>query len=97
MPTSSLTRLHAIIHGRVQGVSFRYYTQKEARRLSSTGWVRNCPNRTVETLAEGEQPALEAFQQFLYNGSPSAQVEKVEVSWEEDISQTFSDFTIRHF
>ena len=48
-------RLHVIVEGRVQGVSFRYYTALTARRYNLTGWVRNLPDGTVETVAEGEQ------------------------------------------
>ncbi|HKI60293.1 MAG TPA: acylphosphatase, partial [Mariprofundaceae bacterium] len=38
------------IEGRVQGVSFRYYTLQEANRLGIDGWVRNCEDGSVETL-----------------------------------------------
>ena len=55
---SNQQRLRAIVSGRVQGVSFRYYTKKEADRLGVTGWVRNNHDRTVELVAEGTSEQL---------------------------------------
>ena len=46
----SEARLHAIVHGRVQGVNFRYYTVRTAQRLGLTGWVANRWEGTVEEL-----------------------------------------------
>ena len=47
--------------GRVQGVGFRATTRSIARTHPVTGWVRNEPDGTVACVAEGTQPALEAF------------------------------------
>ena len=88
-------RLHAIVEGRVQGVSFRYYTIRQAQALDLTGWVRNTPNRTVEVLAEGEQAQLEKFYAFLKIGSPAAQVSHVHITW-SDASTEFDDFVVRY-
>ena len=44
-----------LIRGRVQGVSFRWYTQQEAERLGVTGWVRNEPDGSVAGHFEGER------------------------------------------
>lgn len=94
--TSSPQRLHAIVHGMVQGVNFRAYTVREAQRLGLTGWVRNVPDGTVETVAEGPRGALEAFLEFLSIGSPSASVTKVTSTWEQATGE-FSDFRVRYF
>lgn len=64
--------LHAVVHGRVQGVFFRASTQKKARALGLTGWVRNLPDGTVEVLAVGPRPALEALLAWLHEGPPLA-------------------------
>ena len=48
-----MDRLHAIIHGHVQGVYFRQTTQQTAQKLELTGWVRNNADGTVEVIAEG--------------------------------------------
>ncbi len=97
MPDSSnpQARVHAIVHGRVQGVNFRYYTTRSARRLGLTGWVANRRDGTVETIAEGEQPDLEAFVEFLHRGSPAASVEGVDVEW-KDPQDAFDGFRVRY-
>lgn len=69
----------AEIHGRVQGVGFRYHTQTTARSLGVVGWVRNRRDGTVEVRAEGEAEALAEFRRYLHQGPPTAHVERVEV------------------
>jgi acylphosphatase len=89
-------RLHATVHGRVQGVNFRHYTQREANGLNITGWVYNRPDGGVEVVAEGEKGSLHKLRQFLHRGPPAARVERVEAEWEEPTGE-FSRFRIRHF
>lgn len=88
-----MERLHAIIAGRVQGVSFRYYTQRRARELGIVGWVRNLPDGRVETLAEAERPTLETYLEFLHTGSPAARVSRVQHVWQPATGE-FSTFEI---
>ena len=52
---------HAIYSGRVQGVGFRYTTERLAERFPVTGYVRNLPNGDVEVVAEGQPQQVEAF------------------------------------
>jgi acylphosphatase len=87
-------QLHAVVHGRVQGVSFRHYTMLRARELGLTGWVRNLPDGTVETTAEGDKTALDALLDFLQDGPPAAHVSRVDESW-HTASGKFVDFTVR--
>lgn len=88
-------RLHAIVHGRVQGVNFRWHTRQKAQRLGLTGWVRNLPgNRRVEVVAEGSATALGDLILFLHQGPPSARVDEVEVNW-SNASGEFTDFDVR--
>ena len=49
------------VQGRVQGVGFRYWTVQLAREFNITGWVRNCPDYSVEIFAEGAEAALSEF------------------------------------
>jgi acylphosphatase len=90
-----MKRLTAIVHGRVQGVNFRHYTQREASRLHVTGWVANQWNGTVKVVAEGSEDALTRLAQWLHHGSPSSRVERVELAWSEG-SGEFRGFQIRH-
>ncbi len=76
-------RVHLVVSGSVQGVSFRAYTAEEARRLRVAGWVRNLADGRVEAEAEGERTALEALVAFIRSGPPAARVEDVEVTWSE--------------
>lgn len=89
-------RLHAIIIGRVQGVSFRYYTVQKAEELQISGWAMNRPDgRSVEVIAEGNRSNLEALLHWLHQGSPAAKVERVEHSWQAANGE-FSRFRVRY-
>lgn len=90
-----MKRIEATVHGRVQGVSFRYYTHLEARRLGLAGWVANHPNGTVKVVAEGTQEALDQLVDFLHRGPSAARVNKVDVSW-IDATHEFNGFSVRY-
>lgn len=60
-----MLRKHMIISGRVQGVGFRYTACVLARRLGVTGWVRNCPDGTVEMEAQGAEAEIERLLSML--------------------------------
>jgi acylphosphatase len=89
-----MRRLTANITGRVQGVSFRYYTAREARRIGVSGWVKNEANGSVSVVAEGDQAALEELLEFLERGSPSALVYDVHANWSA-ASGEFDRFEVR--
>ena len=87
--------LHAIVHGRVQGVGFRFFVQRRAGEKGLSGWVRNLPDgAAVEVLAEGPRSTLEALVSDLHRGPRMALVEKVDVSWRE-AAGAFEGFGIR--
>jgi len=88
-------RLRAVVHGRVQGVNFRYYTVTAAQRLGITGWVANRWDRSVETVAEGPREALNELRAFLQRGSPAARVDRVDVTWSEATGE-FNRFGVRY-
>lgn len=69
---------HFRIRGRVQGVGFRYATRQKAQRLGLSGWVRNCPDNSVEARATGIVASLDALEQWLHHGPPGANVTQVE-------------------
>jgi acylphosphatase len=87
-------RIEAAIYGRVQGVSFRYYTQREAIRLNLTGWVANESDGSVRVVAEGSEDSLKKLINFLHIGSPGAAVDKVNCTW-ETATNKFDKFSVR--
>ena len=91
-------RLHAIVHGWVQGVSFRAYAVERARRLRLTGWVRNLPDGTVETVAIGPRQALDDYVAWLNHGPSTADVKRVDVTIADavDPDEVFTAFEIRY-
>lgn len=80
------------VSGKVQGVFFRAFTQKEAQRLQLNGFVRNEPNGDVYIEAEGEEPVLNELVTWCKKGSPTAVVK--EVNTEEGALKKFTEFKI---
>jgi len=68
------------IHGRVQGVGFRYLLAREAERLGVKGWVRNRRDGSVEAVADGAPEQVDALIAWARIGPPAAKVERVDVS-----------------
>ncbi len=66
------------VYGRVQGVGFRFYTQKTAQELNITGHVRNRPDGSVYIEATGESNNLERFIKWCEDGPAWAHVSKME-------------------
>ncbi len=84
-------RTRLVIHGRVQGVAFRYYAERKASSLGVVGWVRNRRDGTVELIAEGEESVLSDLVAWCHEGPPSARVDAVDVNWLEPTGE-FSRF-----
>jgi acylphosphatase len=75
-----MTARRLVIRGVVQGVGFRYALRREAQRLALSGWVRNRADGSVEAVACGDAPALDALQRWAQRGPPAARVDAVEPS-----------------
>ncbi|UCC63753.1 MAG: acylphosphatase [Anaerolineae bacterium] len=88
-------QLRAIVHGRVQGVNFRYYTCQQARHLGLTGYVRNQWNGTVKVIAEGPRQNVARLLNWLHKGPRMAFVEKVDAQW-LPYSGEFQSFEVRY-
>lgn len=88
-----LKQVHLTVRGRVQGVYFRAATQREARRLGLTGWVKNRPDGCVEILAEGEEDGLKDLIAWANRGPGAARVERVDMRWRSFVGE-LSDFRI---
>ena len=83
------------IYGRVQGVFFRDSTWRQAKKLGLTGWVSNEKDGTVKVIVEGKQEDLEKLIQWCYNGPMMAQVEKIDIDWQEATGE-FEGFEIKY-
>jgi len=66
------------VHGRVQGVGFRYFVRQEARALGLAGWVRNEPDGSVSGEAAGDFSRLEAFREILERGGPGSRITRLD-------------------
>lgn len=86
--------VHLRITGRVQGVGFRFFTQRQAAHYGLGGYVRNLPDGGVEVFAVGAREQLEAFVQELAQGPPASQVRTCQVEWQE-APPPLGPFTIR--
>lgn len=68
-----------VIKGVVQGVGFRYFARMRANRLNICGWVRNCPDGSVEIHCEGEESNLQKFIEEIRKGPAGVIVNSFEV------------------
>lgn len=64
----------AVVSGRVQGVGFRFFAARAAKSSGVSGWVRNRPDGTVETVAEGERDAVARYFEMLRSGPSGSRV-----------------------
>jgi acylphosphatase len=94
MDTDTTERLSARITGRVQGVGFRNFTQRRARNLGLTGWVRNEPDGSVRLEAEGDAEALDDLEAAVHEGPRLARVDTVDAERTEATDE-FSTFRVR--
>jgi acylphosphatase len=69
-----------LVRGRVQGVGFRWFVEREAHMLGIAGWVRNNHDGSVEVLAQGTRDQLSGLHARLREGPRAARVESVDVS-----------------
>ncbi len=88
-------RKHALVTGRVQGVSFRAHTQEQARQRGLHGWVHNLPDGSVELEAQGAPSAVEELLAWCRQGPDQAQVDSVDVK-DAELVDGERTFVIRH-
>lgn len=74
------TAVVVTVSGRVQGVGFRYTTQRVASGMGLDGWVRNRPDGTVEAWAQGGKEVVDRFLEFVEQGPPAARVTDIDTS-----------------
>ncbi|HET7208766.1 MAG TPA: acylphosphatase [Terriglobales bacterium] len=69
-----------VVRGRVQGVGFRWFVEREAHILGITGWVRNNADGSVEVLGIGTTDQLAGLRSRLHQGPRAARVDDVQES-----------------
>jgi acylphosphatase len=74
-----MVRRRVVVHGRVQGVGFRYSVARAAETRGVGGWATNRPDETLEAVFEGEPEAVESLVRLCHEGHRGAGVERVEV------------------
>jgi acylphosphatase len=83
-----------LVRGRVQGVGFRWFVEREAQILQIAGWVRNDPDGSVEVLAMGTPEQLAQLRSRLQEGPRAARVDDVEESEAEPVAE-LNSFQVR--
>lgn len=76
-----MNRLEARVHGLVQGVGYRFFVVRHARRLGLAGFVRNLADGSVEVAAEGEMDSLKELLRLLSIGPPGSKVDSIDEKW----------------
>ncbi len=87
--------LHFLIQGRVQGVGFRWFVERQASQLGLRGWVRNTGEGHVEVLASGRPSDLDELRSILHRGSRGSRVDRIlERALEDREAEGLSSFHI---
>ncbi len=89
-----MRRVHILIRGRVQGVSFRHHSLQNAAALHLAGWVCNTDDGNVEIVAEGTKEKIEQFIAWCRKGPSAAKVMKVDIN-DEEYTGEFTGFGVR--
>ncbi len=91
-----MIRVHIFVSGRVQGVLYRRFARKEAKKLGITGWARNLIDGRVEMVCEGTEENVLAFLEWARKGPFFARVSAMETK-EETYQGAFTLFEVREF
>jgi acylphosphatase len=91
--SSSLQSRRFLVRGRVQGVGFRWFVERQAHILGVAGWVRNNADGAVEVFAQGTREQISNLHSQLMQGPRAARVDTVEVS-EVPLSHGIKTFRI---
>lgn len=87
-------RAEIIANGLVQGVGYRYFVVREARKLGLKGFTQNLYSGEVLTVVEGERSIVEELIKKLKVGPMHASVKSCKVNWQEPKNE-FTDFEVR--
>ena len=87
-------RAEIIVNGLVQGVGYRYFVMREAKKLGLNGFVKNLYSGEVLTSVEGEKAKVEELIKKLKIGPIHASVKSCKVNWSEPKNE-FTDFEVK--
>ncbi|TMM02882.1 MAG: acylphosphatase [Actinobacteria bacterium] len=87
-----MLRRRVVVHGRVQGVGFRYALARAAQTRGVAGWARNRADGSLEAVFEGDADSVESLIRFCHEGPRGAEVDRVEVF--EDEPEGLSRFDV---
>jgi acylphosphatase len=85
---------HLRIHGKVQGVGYRFFATRVARRLGLKGWIQNMRDGSVEALVEGDKKDIDRWIEELKEGPRYAEVTKID-SESKEYSGRLPDFDVK--
>jgi acylphosphatase len=85
--SQKMGRMEITVRGRVQGVGFRYFVVRNARRLGLKGWTMNMPDGSVFIVAEGPGAQLQELLSAVKEGPPSAVVSEVSFKVKEALNE----------
>lgn len=91
-PSGKQSSKRFVVHGRVQGVGYRFFAQRAAAELGVKGYVRNCADGSVEVCAAGDDAALARLRTQLEAGPIGARVDWIEE--QEAPLQKYKTFSI---
>lgn len=85
---------HILIHGKVQGVGYRFFATRVARRLGLKGWIQNNRDGTVEASVEGEKTVIDEWVEELREGPRYAEVTQIDQESKE-FTGRLPDFDVK--
>ena len=93
-----MLEIKLIIHGRVQGVGYRYsiLDHIESNQIMARGYIYNLPNGTVEILAQGDIETLKDIRRVATQGSVKSEVREIEETISEISEYTYPSFDIKY-
>jgi len=93
----TLKRFRITVKGKVQGVCFRMYTEKEANKLGLKGFVKNLSDTSlIEIVVEGDSDNIDQLIKWAHKGPPYAHIKDI-VFKEETYLGEFSSFSIKYY
>jgi acylphosphatase len=91
---NTLSRVEITVNGKVQGVGFRRYVQKEAARIDVKGFTENLDDGRVRVVAEGFKSQLQELLKSVELGPRFSEVEECCTEW-HDFKNEFESFSVK--